>query len=443
MYTNCGNSVIGGLIPNSLQGFCNMKDIPQKMSYLAWQDGLRTGNIPTMVDDASVLDRHPMEREKTVFVLDPRYPKNSPIWNDERRERIKICPQFWNDEFDQLLVSSIERHGVFWTKPFWNMVKGDVRKSVKKHSLGADIFDPENKWLGQEWEGKRKRWNPSTIWSEIGWIFQLYACKRASEFPEAMLAYSRRLSEQALYQHCLICGWVFRPCDLSDYLYLGKEDSVDFCHTCLMRMFSMDQQGHRVKRFSARKSNMRNALFELVELMGFVPPQDFRGIDALRRVPRERRPEVILHLWKMRSAGEYKDKFGSWLEALIAAGVLSDGCYRTGKGTKCLAKDGHECRSLAERQIDDWLCDEGIPHTIEPFYPYHPELNPNERSKADWEVNGVFIEYWGLAGDKEYDRRMRIKRKLAKESNIVLLEIYPDDLYDLLSKLEHLKRVRD
>lgn len=417
-----------------------MKDSLQRMSFFAWQDGLRTGAVPTMVDDVSILGRHPMEREKRVFVLDPRSPERSPMWTSERRERMEVCSQFWNDEFDQLLISSIGRDGVFWAKRFWDLIKLDVRRLVRKHPLREDLFDPENRWLGQEWKGERRRWSPSTIWSEIGATFQLYACKRASQLPEAVLAYSRRLSEQGSYQRCLICGWVFRPCDLPDYLYLGEEDSADFCHTCLMRMFSMDQRGHRVKRFYARKSSMRNALLQLVELMGFVPPQDFRRIDTLRRVPRERRAEVILHLWKMRSAREYKEKFGSWLEALVAAEVLDDGCYPTGKGTRCLARDGHECRSLEERQIDDWLCDEGIPHTIEPPYPYHSELNPNERSRADWEVEGVFIEYWGLVGDREYDRRMRVKRELAEKSDIVLIEIYPDDLYDLSQKLGRFKK---
>ena len=185
---------------------------------------------------------------------------------------------------------------------------------------------------------------------------------------------------------------------------------------------------------------MRNALSTLVELMGFVPPQDFRSIDTLRRVERERRPEVIVHLWKMRSAEEHKRKFGSWLGALIAAEVLTDDCYPTGKGTRCLARDGHECRSLEERQIDDWLYEAGIPHITEPFYSYHQELNPSERSRADWEVDEVFIEYWGLIGDKEYDKRMRIKRKLAEESGLVLIELYPSDLCDLSQKLGCLRR---
>jgi hypothetical protein len=143
-------------------------------------------------------------------------------------------------------------------------------------------------------------------------------------------------------------------------------------------------------------------------------------------------------MWRMRSAEEYKSKFGSWLGALVAAGVLTDDCYPTGIGTRCLARDGHECRSLEERQIDDWLYAAGIPHKTEPLYPHHPELNPDQRSRADWVVNGVFIEYWGLAGNREYDRRMRTKRKLAKASGIPLIEIYPHDLPDLRQKLDSL-----
>ena len=194
-----------------------------------------------------------------------------------------------------------------------------------------------------------------------------------------------------------------------------------------------------MKEFPASKSHMRNTLSALVELMGFVPPQGFRSIDTLRRVERGRRPKVVLHLWRMRSIEEYKHKFGSWLEALIAAGVLTDDCYPTGRGTRCLARDGHECRSLEERQIDDWLFDAGISHTPEPLYPYHPELNPGERRHADWKVSGVFIEYWGLVGDKEYDKRMRTKRKLAREAGIALIEIYPSDLRDLSQKLDRLR----
>jgi len=51
----------------------------------------------------------------------------------------------------------------------------------------------------------------------------------------------------------------------------------------------------------------------------------------------------------------------------------------------------------------------------------------------------VFIEYWGLFGDREYDKRMQVKRKLAKEAGKVLIEVYPSDLYNLSQKLDCLR----
>ena len=123
--------------------------------------------------------------------------------------------------------------------------------------------------------------------------------------------------------------------------------------------------------------------------------------------------------------------------------MIDEDGYRTGRGTECIALDGHECYSLAEKQIDDWLFAKGIEHTVEPDYPVHPELNPNGLKRADWEVDGVFIEYWGLAGDREYDRKSRIKRKLAKKLGIKLIEVYPGDLQNLSVKLGSLIRAEE
>jgi hypothetical protein len=393
--------------------------------------------LSIMADDPLLnLRRHPMEGERAVLYLDPRNPEKSIGWIEEG---LMHCEQFWSEELDQHLVTSIERHGVFWPKPFWREIKHIVRRVVSSHPLGEDALDPDNRWLGREWEGKRRRLSKSTIWASIGWIFQRYGCSRASQLPGAMTAYSQRLAEQSRYHRCLLCGWRFRPRDLPDYLYIEGEGCADFCHTCLMTAFSGGAQGHRIAKLPARKREMGSVLFRLVELMEFVPPHDFNGIATLCRVERARRPEVILQVWSMRSPDEYKNKFGSWLQALIAAGILSDDCRPTGRGTQCLAQDGHPCLSLAEKQIDDWLYQAGIAHTIEPFYPYHPKLNPAERRRADWEVRGTFVEYWGLAGDREYDRRMRAKRRLAKETGKVLIELYPTDLNDLSQKLDCLR----
>jgi hypothetical protein len=419
-------------------------DIKQEIRNIAWKREVRTGKLPTLVDDPRVLRRHPREREKASSQLDWQQAEKSAARPEWHEKRVACCQQFWQDEFDRYLIESIEKHGVFWAKPFWEEIKGMVHRAIRAHPLREDAFDPENRWLEKEREGTRKKYSQSIVWQQIISAFRTYARRRAGQLPRAMRAYRRKLSEQREYHQCLICGWTFRPCDLPDYLYLEGEDGTDFCHTCLMEMvYPCQKEGHRVDRSSVGESQMCDALSTLVGLMGFVPSQDFRSVDTLRRVQRARRPEVVMHLWKMRTAEEYKSQTGSWLKALIVADVLTDDCYPTGIGTRCVARDGHECLSLEERQIDDWLHEAGIPHTIEPIYPWHQELNPHGLRRGDWEVNGVFIEYWGLVGDREYDRRMRAKRKLAEESDIALIEIYPDDLYHLEQKLGSLRAMTD
>jgi hypothetical protein len=109
-----------------------------------------------------------------------------------------------------------------------------------------------------------------------------------------------------------------------------------------------------------------------------------------------------------------KELFGSWLEALIEAGILEDGTRRTARGTQCVAIDGHFCLSLGEKTIDDLLHAHGILHEKEPRY-------PEGNYRADFGVNGVFIEYFGLKGNTDYDKRSEFKRRLCKKHGIKLI----------------------
>jgi hypothetical protein len=116
--------------------------------------------------------------------------------------------------------------------------------------------------------------------------------------------------------------------------------------------------------------------------------------------------------------------FGSWLKALVEAGILEDGTRRTGRGTQCLAKDGHLCLSLGEKTIDDFLHSYGIAHEKEPHY-------PEGNFRADFLVDGVFIEYFGLKGDSDYDAKTRLKQRICKKHGIRLISIYPSDIVSL------------
>jgi hypothetical protein len=126
-------------------------------------------------------------------------------------------------------------------------------------------------------------------------------------------------------------------------------------------------------------------------------------------------------LRKKPSVRRVKELFGSWFKALIDAELLENDARRLSLGTQCLARDGHTCFSLGEKTIDDVLHGLGIPHEREPAYPVG-------NFRADFLVNGVFIEYFGLAGDPKYDARSKEKRKLCEAHGIKLIAILPKDL---------------
>ena len=120
------------------------------------------------------------------------------------------------------------------------------------------------------------------------------------------------------------------------------------------------------------------------------------------------------------------NKFGSWTNAIIAAGLEPHRSHdrRMYKRTKTRALDGHLCDSVSEAVIDNWLHKNQIPHTRNGKYPSTNHL-------ADWQIGeGVFIEYFGLSKDSpRYDREVEIKQQLCRKHQIKLIEIYPKDLY--------------
>ncbi|MEI5011679.1 hypothetical protein RB196_34410 [Streptomyces sp. PmtA] len=124
----------------------------------------------------------------------------------------------------------------------------------------------------------------------------------------------------------------------------------------------------------------------------------------------------------------------SWLEVLDTTGIVAD-AWRPSRGTYCIAADGHPCRSLAERTIDDWLSRHSIDHQIEPTWPRHPDHNPHGRRRADWKLpDGTYLEYAGLTSD-DYLAKIHAKQRLARVTGIKLVVITPLDLANLTDVL--------
>ena len=123
--------------------------------------------------------------------------------------------------------------------------------------------------------------------------------------------------------------------------------------------------------------------------------------------------------------------FGSWNNALIIAGLTPNRSHdnQMYKRLNGKAADGHPCDSVSEILVDNWLTQHNVSHTRDAHY-------PSTKHKADWSIdNGkIFVEYFGLANDSaRYDREIRIKQGLCRKNNIKLVEIYPSDLYPIVS----------
>ncbi|MFJ4584650.1 hypothetical protein [Streptomyces echinatus] len=117
----------------------------------------------------------------------------------------------------------------------------------------------------------------------------------------------------------------------------------------------------------------------------------------------------------------------TWTEWLAHAGLLTDG-VRTSMGTVTQATDGHLCRSLFERHVDDFLHHWGVAHEPEPSYPRHPELNTTGL-RADWRLaDGTFVEALGLMTQEAYAAKVARKRKLARHHGLRLVTVTAEDL---------------
>jgi len=179
---------------------------------------------------------------------------------------------------------------------------------------------------------------------------------------------------------------------------------------------------------------MKELLKKLVDTLEFIPPKSFhKSLHYLKRLPKDKFDKAIKLISNMpplKKVGPsqpkgYQDVFGSWLQALDAAGVLEGGVRKTRRGYICLAKDGHECRSIGEKIVDDYLYTHNIPHEKEPSYP------GEKKFRADWKVGKYFIELWGLAGEEDYDRKMHEKKDILQKYRIPLIEIIFSDLRTL------------
>jgi hypothetical protein len=189
------------------------------------------------------------------------------------------------------------------------------------------------------------------------------------------------------------------------------------------------------------KIDLIKSIPELVETCKFIPNSDFNLLNNsfTSKVRNENWIQTAKIILNMGIGGFSSDNFnlhfGSWFKALVESNVLKDNVLKTGRGFRCVAKSGNECNSLDEMFIDNWLFDKGFIAIKEPMYPKHELYNPSGRRRADWLVNGYFIEYFGLAGDEKYDKKTVEKILLAKELDLKIIAVFRENLRSIDEKL--------
>lgn len=306
--------------------------------------------------------------------------------------------KWWTPAHDQLITKQIEREQWLWSCG----ITDEVVATTPPETI-------------QAWQ------QTDPLCSKYAWynVLMNFAASRAE-----VLAFTKRIRKPK-WKTCPLCNKRFVEDSLPVPLVrrLGI-DHLSFCAPCL-RDTVLQGSGSD----SLTGEQVLAYLRDLSNVLQRVPNQNYgEGIEDLHDLDSQERLAVLQLLKRKPTVRCVKELFGSWLNALVEAGLLEDGTRRTSRGTHCVAKDGHVCLSLGEKTIDDFLYSHGIPHEKEPRYP--------ERGfRADFLANGIFIEYFGLKGDPDYDAKTRSKQRICKKHAIKLVSLYPADLVSL-KKLE-------
>jgi len=92
--------------------------------------------------------------------------------------------------------------------------------------------------------------------------------------------------------------------------------------------------------------------------------------------------------------------------------------------------DGHSVRSTAELTIDEWLSRNQIYHEYERLANIPESLIPDFTVYTP-EGRPIFIEYWGLVGDPDYDQRRLRKCEIYARHHCNVIELYKHDVQNL------------
>lgn len=298
---------------------------------------------------------------------------------------------WWTPAHDKLLAQQIKSKQWVW---YW--------------TISDEIVAITNPNVIENW----KRQDP--LCSRFAWYNILM---RFAEARAAQLGLTRSIRRPE-WKNCRLCNQKFVEDSLPLPLIERQGiDQLDFCAPCL-RDTVLQKSGND----SASSQSICEFLRDLANFLGCVPTQNFgEGKSDLLNFDPSDRVKLLRILQKKPTVKRVKAVYGSWLNALIQAGILEGNSRQTSFGIQTIAKDGHVCLSLGEKTIDDWLYERGLYHEKEPRY-------PEGSFRADFKVGDILIEYFGLTGNLDYDAKTKEKIYICKKYKITLISIYPQDL---------------
>lgn len=218
------------------------------------------------------------------------------------------------------------------------------------------------------------------------------------DLPVEVLRYLELLEPEIDHQGCCLCS--------------EDSDSLDFCRECMEEV----RRGLEIRGNSDWKSGVEWGLQQYVNEFG-TAVDSWPTPSSLAAIT----PEEGFRAFRSMLAMQGDIPWSKRTAAIT-------GWHRPSFGTYCTAKDGHFCRSLLERMIDDFMSLNKIYHEPEPSYPLDDELNEKGSLRADWQLaDGTFVEAFGLLDRADYARKAENKRKLARKHNVRLVEIRPED----------------
>lgn len=346
--------------------------------------------------------------EKTIRDhYDPMEPW-SPVLKAKKRstdrtwksKKMLLLKSIWDSDCDLILKDTIQRYAWDW--------KIHIEESIKNHFA-------DHKLVAYK---KASRQNS---------ILQRFCEQRLEELN--ITGYQSRLIK------CAHCGIDFMDWSITSDLAERVNYKILFCKDCYALAF---YKLSGPKPTELNEELMLDQLSALANIEGGLENVIHKQLHHAKNISEENQIAYVKLLMEMPSRDIYEKTFGSWFQMLLRIGLLEEGTRHSSRGIRCIARDGHECNSLAEKTIDDWLYSHNIDHEKEPLYPYHFRLNPS-KMRADWKVQDILVEFAGMMDEPDYAAKMRAKQEIAEEFGISLIILEPKDILDLDLKLTILK----